>query len=162
MKSSGPIITSHPVELMGSDHNPSCSRASGQARKTIGPDRIRACGEFLKSYATRYVRSGRLGLFRAADGMTPVVQTPVLPEATLVGPLSAHLMRPRPRSATSAIRRLLPSPSRKLRSLIVGLANASYPALCCPSTSVLVPEESASSGRCGRLGEPINSTESGL
>jgi len=27
---------------------------------------------------------------------------------------------------------------------------------------VLVPEESASNGRCGRLGEPINSTESGL
>jgi hypothetical protein len=38
-------------------------------------------------------------------------RTPVLPKANHVGPVSAHLRRPRPRSAMSALRRLRPSPS---------------------------------------------------
>jgi hypothetical protein len=40
--------------------------------------------------------------------MTAVARTPVLPEAVPVSRLSAHLRRPRPRTATSAIRRHRP------------------------------------------------------
>jgi hypothetical protein len=54
--------------------------------------------------------------FRAPDGMTAMARTPVLPGATPVGSLSAQLRRPRPRSATGALRRLRPSPARNLRS----------------------------------------------
>ena len=45
----------------------------------------------------------RSSLFRARNGTAAVARTPVLPEATLIGSLSAQLRRPRPRSATSAI-----------------------------------------------------------
>jgi hypothetical protein len=78
--------------------------------------------------------------------MVALARTLVLPEATRVGALSAQLRRPRPRSATSAIRRLQPSGERKLRSFIIGVANGSYPTLCCPSRPVPVREES---DRCG-------------
>src|ERR1700722_17871413 len=44
--------------------------------------------------------------------MPALARTPVLPEATVVGALSAQLSRPRMRSATSALRRLRPSAAR--------------------------------------------------
>ncbi len=44
--------------------------------------------------------------FRPRDGMAALARTPVLPKATRVGAQSAQLRRPRPRSATSAQRRL--------------------------------------------------------
>ena len=46
-------------------------------------------------------------------------------EATLVGALSAQLRRPRPWSATSALRRLQPSGKRKQRSYADRVANGS-------------------------------------
>jgi hypothetical protein len=54
-----------------------------------------------------------LARLRALRKMTAMARTLVLPEATAVGALSAQLRRPRPRSATSAIRRLRPSAVRK-------------------------------------------------
>jgi hypothetical protein len=41
----------------------------------------------------------------ARNGVAALALTPVLPEATSVGAFSAHLRRPRPRSATSTLRR---------------------------------------------------------
>jgi len=46
-----------------------------------------------------------------------MARIPALPEATPIGALSAHLRRPRPRSATSAIRRLLPDGKRVSRQI---------------------------------------------
>jgi len=46
-----------------------------------------------------------LARLRALRRMTAMARTPVLPEATPVGALSAQLRHSRPRSATSAIRR---------------------------------------------------------
>jgi len=45
-----------------------------------------------------------------------MARTQVLPEATIVGALSAQLSRPRMQPAMSAIRRLRPSAPRKYRS----------------------------------------------
>ena len=57
--------------------------------------------------------------------MTALVRTPVLPEATSVGALSAQLRRQGTRSPTSALRRLEPSASRKQPPFIDGGANRS-------------------------------------
>ena len=47
-----------------------------------------------------------LSRLRALRRMTAMARTPVLPEATPEGALSAQLRRPRPRSATAALRQL--------------------------------------------------------
>src|SRR5271165_2397422 len=47
--------------------------------------------------------------------MPAFAQTPLLPEADRVGALSAQLRRPRPRRATSAIRRLRPFVAQRRR-----------------------------------------------
>jgi hypothetical protein len=52
-------------------------------------------------------------LFRARNGMTAMARTPLLPEPTLVGALSAQLRRPRPQPAVSALRRLRPSAAQR-------------------------------------------------
>ncbi len=62
--------------------------------------------------------------------------------------LPAQLRRPRPRSATSAIRRLRPSGVRKKRPLREGLANGSYPSLCCRS------QPTAESESCANTNHP--------
>jgi hypothetical protein len=49
------------------------------------------------------------------NGMTAMAVTPALPEATRVGALSAQLRRPRPRSGTSAQRRLRTNRASRLR-----------------------------------------------
>jgi hypothetical protein len=59
------------------------------------------------------VANGQQSPLRAQNGTTATARTPVLPEATPVGVLCAQLRRPRPWSATSALRRLWPSPSRR-------------------------------------------------
>src|ERR1700722_14579175 len=48
--------------------------------------------------------SGRRRLFRPPTGIAALAATPVLPEAALVGVLSAQLGRSRPRSTMSASR----------------------------------------------------------
>ena len=52
--------------------------------------------------------TGGAAVFRAPNGMAAMARTPVLPGATPVRALTAQLRHPRPRSATSAIRRLRP------------------------------------------------------
>jgi hypothetical protein len=54
----------------------------------------------------RSSQKGGEAYFAIAIGMEALARTPVLPEATLVSVLSAQLRRPRPRSATGALRRL--------------------------------------------------------
>ena len=64
---------------------------------------------------------GQCSLFRTPSRLTALSRTPVLPEATVVGAVSAQLRRPRPQSATSAIRRLRPAvavPQRVTPSII--------------------------------------------
>jgi hypothetical protein len=60
--------------------------------------------------------------FRVGDGMTAFSLTTVLLDATLEGAQSAQLRRPRPRLATSAILRHLPSASRKHQSFVDSVA----------------------------------------
>src|SRR5208337_879001 len=61
-----------------------------------------------KSCATRRPSSGDEGCSVLANGMAALARTPVFPAAITVGPFPAQLRRPRPRSATAAIRRLRP------------------------------------------------------
>jgi hypothetical protein len=57
---------------------------------------------------TRYCRGDRSELFRARNGTTGIARIPDLPEAALVGAISAQLRRPGSRSAMSASRRSAP------------------------------------------------------
>jgi hypothetical protein len=68
--------------------------------------------------------------------MTAMARTPVFPEATSIGALSAQLRRPRRRSATCALRRFETSPSRKERAVAGGLTNVTNRALCFRSHSL--------------------------
>ncbi len=67
-----------------------------------------ACANFTPRMWTRCTNASP-----TPNGMTALARTPVLPETILVGKLSAHMRRPRPRSATPAVRRLRPSALRK-------------------------------------------------
>jgi hypothetical protein len=60
-----------------------------------------------------------------SDGMAALGRTPVLPEATPVGALSAQLRRSRPRSAMAPLRRFEPSGVRKYRSFPCGTLKGS-------------------------------------
>jgi hypothetical protein len=54
-----------------------------------------------------------------------MVPTPAFPEVTFVGPQSAQLRRPRPRSATAGLRPLQPAAVRKYRSFRDGAGERS-------------------------------------
>src|SRR5208283_3999840 len=66
-----------------------------------GQGRLRPVGSALKNFAM--VETGRSGGPTVAK--VPEGRIPVVPEAIPLGPLSAQLRCPRPRAATSAIRR---------------------------------------------------------
>jgi len=66
-----------------------------------GPERARR----LRTAVDRTAGTGGEAYFAPRNGMTGMAGTPVLPEATLVGAVTAQLRRPRRRSATPALRR---------------------------------------------------------
>ena len=65
-----------------------------------------------------------------------MARTPVLPEVSLVGALSAQLRRPRLRFVTSAIRRLRPSPAQRCTDGVDGDKRTIWPWRRCSCGSI--------------------------
>jgi hypothetical protein len=95
------------------------------------------------------VTTERLRPFRAHNGMTATARTPVLPEATPVGALSAQSRCPLSRPAGAAYvdsGRIRTSRLRKERAFVDGLANVPNATLSAHSCSVRVRKAFANCG----------------
>ena len=99
--------------------------------------------------------SRAVSAIRIRKAMAGMAWTTVLPEAAPLGPLSAQLRQPRPRSATGALRRLLPAGMRRVGVWRGGVRlGISVPAPFvwrCLSGSAVAPFHTPSSNRTGRF-----------